>query len=183
MRKFRIAVALTVGAAIAGLAGCAPKRQPAPPPPTKSPVELPAERPLPTSAYLLKVASIDLYQIRSGELALQRSASAGNRGYAQRMIDAHRGLSAQLSMAGRRLNLLPPNTLQPEHQQWLDQLAATTSAAQFDATYRRQQMVAHDVSYRAHAAYAYGGDSPTLRQVARYSAGVEEEHGRDMRMM
>ena len=176
-------MAVTVGAAIAGIAGCAPKRQPPPPAPTRPPVERPAERPLPTSAYLMKAASIDLYEIRSGELALQRSANAGNRAYAQRMIDEHRGLSAQLSMAGRRINLLPPNKLQTEHQQWLDQLAATTSAAHFDATYRRQQLVAHEMSYRAHAAYAYGGESPTLRQVARYSAGVEQEHGRSMRMM
>lgn len=181
--RLRLAVALTVGAAMIGLAGCAPKRQPVPPPPIQPPVERPAERPLPTSEYLLKAASIDLYEIRSGELALQRSGSAGNRTYAQRMIDEHGGLAAQLSMAGRRLNLLPPNTLQPEHQQWLDQLAATTSPAHFDTTYRRQQLVAHESSYRVHAAYAYAGDSPTLRQVARHAAGVEQEHGRSMRMM
>ncbi|HET7708268.1 MAG TPA: DUF4142 domain-containing protein [Sphingomicrobium sp.] len=185
MTKARIVLALTAGAAIVAIVGCAPKRQPPPPapPPTALPAERPAERPLPTSAYLLKVASIDLYEIRSGELALERSGDPRNRDYAQRMIEAHRGLSAQLSMAGRRLNLLPPNTLQPEQQQWLDQLSATTSPAHFDATYRRQQMVAHDMSYRAHAAYAYGGDSPTLRQVARHAAGVEQEHGRRMRMM
>ena len=179
MRHLRIALMVGACAAVLGLAGCATKQ----PTPQPLPVERPAERPLPTTAYLLKVASIDLYQIRSGELALQRSGHAGNRAYAQQMIDGHRGLAAQLSMAGRRLNLLPPNTLQPEHQGWLDQLAATTSPAHFDATYRRQQMVAHDVSYRAHAAYAYGGDSPTLRLVARSAAGIEQEHGRAMRMM
>jgi len=181
MRKLRAAIAISGVAAMLGIVGCA-RKQPAPPVP-KPPVERPAERPLPTSAYLLKAASIDLYEIRAGELALQRSASAGNRAYAQRMIDEHRGLAAQLSMAGRRLNLLPPSTLQPEQQQWLDQLAATTSADHFDATYRRQQMVAHEQSYRAHAAYAYGGESPTLRLVARSAAGIEQEHGRAMRMM
>jgi putative membrane protein len=169
-----------VAAAFLAAAGCAPK----PPPQVRPPeVERPAERPLPAAAYLARVASIDLYQVRAGELALQRSGSEGNRGFARRMIEEHRGLAAQLSMAGRRLDLLPPNTLQPEHQGWLDQLAATTSAAQFDATYRRQQMVAHDVSYRAHYAFAYGGDSPTLRLVARSAAGIEQEHGRQMRTM
>ena len=181
MIRLRTALAVAGGVAILGVAGCAPKRST--PPVPRPPVEIPAERPLPASAYLLKVASIDLYEIRSGELALQQSGSAGNRAYAERMIEEHRGLAAQLSMAGRRLNLLPPTTLQPEHQQWLDQLVATTSPAHFDATYRRQQMVAHDVSYRAHAAYAYGGDSPTLRLVARSAAGIEQEHGRVMRMM
>lgn len=182
MNRLRIALAVGAGAALVAVASCAPRRQPAPPP--KAPlVEQPAERPLPTSAYLFKAASIDLYQIRSSELALERSGQAGNRAYAQRMIETHRGLAAQLSMAGRRLNLLPPDRLQPEQQQWLDQLAATTSAAQFDATYRRQQMVAHDQSYRIHAAYAYGGESATLRMVARNAATVEQDHGRSMRMM
>ena len=174
-------MAVGAGAAMLGIAGCAPKR-PAPPP-TRPSVEQPAERPLPTSAYFAKVASIDLYEVRSGELAQQRSGHTGNRAYAQKMIEEHRGLAAQLSMAGRRLNLLPPNTLQPEHRGWLDQLAATTSPPHFDATYRRQQMVAHEHSYRAHAAYAYGGESPTLRLVARSAAGIEQEHGRAMRMM
>ena len=182
MRKVRIAIAVSAGAAIVAIAGCAPRRQP-PPPPTAPPIERPAERPLPTSAYLFKAASIDLYQVRSGELALERSGQAGIRAYAQRMIEAHRGLAAQLSMAGRRLNLLPPDQLQPEQQQWLAQLAATTSPAHFDATYRRQQLVAHEQSYRIHAAYAYGGESATLRMVARNAATVEQDHGRTMRMM
>jgi putative membrane protein len=163
------------------LAGCA-TRPPAPPPVRPAP-EQPAERPLPTAEYLAKVSSIDLYEIRSGELALQRSGSAGNRAYAQRMIDEHRGLASQLSLAGRRLNMLPPNTLRPEQQGWLDQLMATSSPEHFDATYRRQQMVAHETSYRAHYAYAFGGESPTLRMVARSAAGIEQEHGRQMRMM
>ena len=177
MKQVRIGVAF---AALA-LAGCATK-QPAPEP--RPPLtERPAERPLPAAAYVARAASIDLYEVRAGELALQRSGSEGNRNYARRMIEEHRGLAAQLSMAGRRVNLLPANTLQPEQQGWLDQLAATTSAAHFDATYRRQQMVAHEASYRMHYAFAFGGDSPTLRLVARSAARIEQEHGRQMRMM
>ena len=178
MRTLRAAAGITALV----LAGCG-TRQPAPPPPVRPAPERPAERPLPTADYLAKAASIDLYEIRSGELALQRSGSVGNRAYAQRMIDEHRGLASQLSLAGRRLNLLPPTVLRPEQQGWLDQLIATTSPEHFDATYRRQQMVAHEASYRAHYAYAFGGESPTLRMVARSAAGIEQEHGRQMRMM
>jgi putative membrane protein len=170
-----------VAFAALAMAGCA-TRQPAPEPRPPQ-VERPAERPLPAAAYLARAASIDLYQIRAGELALQRSGSEANRTYARRMIEEHRGLASQLSMAGRRLDLLPPNTLQPEQQGWLDQLAATASAAQFDATYRRQQMVAHEASYRAHYAFAFGGESPTLRLVARSAAGIEQDHARQMRAM
>ncbi|HEX6218174.1 MAG TPA: DUF4142 domain-containing protein, partial [Sphingomicrobium sp.] len=72
--------------------------------------------------------------------------------------------------------------LQGEQQQWLDQLAAA-APGQFDIAYRRQQIVAHDLSYRIHAAYAAAGESPTLRLVARNAAGVETEHSRSMGMM
>ena len=162
------------------VASCAPKA-PAPPgpvPPAPG-IERPADRPLPTATYFMLAASIDLYQVRAGELALQRSA---NRYFAQRMVDEHRGLASQLSMAGRRLNLLPPNTLQPEQQAWLDELNGLTGA-QFDAAYTRQQRTAHDRSYRIHAAYAYGGESATLRPVARNAAGVEQQHIRQLRSL
>jgi putative membrane protein len=178
------AVRFGVAALALTVTGCA-TRQPVPAPAPQPPpgVDRPAERALPTAAYLDRVASLDLYMIRSGELALQRSAVQGHRDFAQRMIEGHRGLASQLSMAGRRLDLLPSNMLQAEHQGWLDLLAATTSAAQFDGTYRRQQLAAHAASYRAHAAYAHSGQSPTLRMTARSAAGIEQEHSRMMRMM
>lgn len=170
----RIGIALTVLA----VASCAPKApRPQPVPPVG---ERPVERPLPTAAYLARAASIDLYQVRAGELAQQRSGSGGIRAFAGRMIEEHRGMAAQLSFAGRRLNLLPPTVLQPEQQAWLDQLAAS---AQFDSDYRRQQIAAHDASYRMHYAFAYGGDSPTLRLVARSAAGFELEHRREVRSL
>ena len=177
MKFHRIGVAI----AVLALASCAP-RQPAPQPiPPR--VDRPAERPLPTAAYLARAASIDLYQVQAGELAMQRSASEGNRGFARRMIEEHRGMASQLSMAGRRLNLLPPRTMQAEQQTWFAQLTAATSAGHFDATYRRQQMVAHEAAYRLHYAFAHDGDSPTLRLVARSAAAIEQEHGRMMRTM
>jgi predicted outer membrane protein len=176
--RHRIGIAV----AVLAMASCAPKQRaiPEPRPPR---VERPAERALPAAAYVARAASIDLYQVRAGELALQRSGSESYRSFARRMIEEHRGLASQLSMAGRRLNLLPSNSVQPEQQGWLDQLAATSSAAEFDAAYRRQQLVAHEASYRAHYAFAFGGDSPTLRLVARSAAGIEQDHERQMRAM
>ena len=178
----RVGYRIGVAVAVLAVASCAPKQRPVPEPRPPR-VERPAERPLPGAVYFALAASIDLYQVRAGELALERSGSDSHRAFARRMIEEHRGLASQLSMAGRRLDLLPPNTVQPEQQGWLDQLAATASAAQFDAAYRRQQLAAHEASYRAHYAFAYGGDSPTLRLVARSAAGIEQDHARQMRAM
>jgi len=75
----------------------------------------------------------------------------------------HRGTSAQLSMAGRRLNLLPTASLTPEHQAMLDALKTTPD---FDSTYRAQQAILLREGISLHGNFARAGKSPTLRPVA-----------------
>jgi putative membrane protein len=118
-----------------------------------------------------------LFIIGSSELALRRSSSARVREFAQMMIDAHRGTSAQLSFAGRRLNLLPSATLQPVHQAMINELEASTD---FDRLYRQDQRSVHQRALALHRAYATRGRSPTLRPVAAAAVPVLE---RDMRLL
>ena len=66
---------------------------------------------LSAAAYVAAAASIDYYEIQSAELAFERARDPANRAFAQKTLTAHRGTSAQLSMAGRRLNLLPTASL------------------------------------------------------------------------
>ena len=162
----------TALAALIALAGCgrreAPPPQPRPSP--KPPISLP--RPLSVTSYVATAASIDLYDIRAGELALERG-NARSRDYATRLIADHRGTAAQLSFAGRRLNLLPAAQMSPPHQAMVDALAAS---GDFDGTFRRQQLDIHQSAQRMHAAFAALGDSPTLRPVASNAAAVEARH-------
>jgi len=158
-------------AAIIVLAGCGRREAPPPPRPSpKPPVSLP--RPLSTTSYVATAASINLYHVRAGELAMERG-DARSRDYATRLIADHRGTAAQLSFAGRRLNLLPSAQMAPPHQAMVDALAAS---GDFDATFRRQQLDIHLSSQRMHAAFSARGDSPTLRPVAANSAAVEARH-------
>jgi putative membrane protein len=122
-----------------------------------------------TAAYVAAAASIDLFEIQSAELALQRARDPANRAFAQRTMSAHQGTSAQLSMAGRRLDLLPSATLSPDHRAMLDALRA---APDFDRVYREQQAALHRQGVSLHGGYARGGSSPTLRPVARNAEDV-----------
>jgi len=124
---------------------------------------------LASAAYVAMAASIDLYEIQSAELALQRSQDPANRAFAQTALAAHEGTSAQLSLAGRRLNLLPSPVLEPEHQAMLDALRTTPD---FDNTYRAQQSILHREGVALHSSYAARGDSPTLRPVAKNAEAV-----------
>jgi len=117
--------------------------------------------------------SIDLFVIRSSELALQRSSSSRMRDFATQEIAAHRGLGSQLSFAGRRLNLLPSATLQPEHQELLDRLE---TAPNFDAAYRQEQLQVHRQALTLHSNYAASGRSPTLRPVAAAAVPIIQRH-------
>lgn len=150
-------------------AGPEPQPQPRPRPPAVAPLpDAPSD-----SQYVGTAASLDLYEIRSAELALSRAQSAGIREFATMMLAAHRGTSAQLAMAGRRLNLLPSASLQPREQAMLDELAA---AADFDSTYRRQQAGAHQAAVVLHSTYSARGASPTLRPVAANALPIVQRH-------
>jgi putative membrane protein len=129
------------------------------------------------ASYVANASSIDLFIIGSSELALQRSSSARVREVAEMMIAAHKGTSAQLSLEGRRLNLLPSATLSARHQAMLN---ALQQAPDFDALYRRQQINVHQEGLALHQRYAASGTSPTLRPVAAVVLPVFQ---RDLRLL
>ena len=117
--------------------------------------------------------SIDLFVIRSSELALQRSTSSRVRDFATTMIQDHKGTSGQLSLAGRRLNLLPSATLLPGEQAML---AGLQASAQFDTEYVRDQRTVHQKVIELDTAYAANGRSPTMRPVAEAALPIEQRH-------
>ena len=123
--------------------------------------------------YVAGAASVDLFVIRSSELALRRLAPGAQRRTAETLIRDHRGMSAQLSLAGRRVNLLPKAVLQPRHQAMLDGLQ---SSSDFAAAYHHQMVAAHEEARRLHELFATYGSSPTLRPVARAALATERLH-------
>lgn len=170
--------------ALALLAGCARKEQvptPAaiPSPPAREVPERVAAA-LPSALYVASAASIELYQIRSAELALQRARTKRVREFASMLLESHKGASMQLSLAGRRLNLLPSARLSPLHQAMIDQLRA---ASDFDSLYRRQQIAIHRDAIAVHRNYAALGTSPTLRPVAASLVTVFQRYLRLLRYL
>lgn len=154
------------------LGACATRQQPAPAerPPVAARTGAPA---VSAAAFVAANGSIDLFVIRSSELALQRSSSPRVRDFATQMIAGHKGTSAQLSLAGRRLDLLPSAALLPAEQAMLDALGTSGS---FDGDYVRDQRLVHQQAIALDSAYAEGGASPTLRPVARAALSIEQRH-------
>jgi putative membrane protein len=173
MRAIQIA-ALTIALS---LSACAREQRapPPPPPPLQPDLVLP---PAPATGvsdagFVATDGSIDLFVIRSSELALRQSGSGRIHDFAEQMIADHEGTSGQLSLAGRRLNLLPSATLGPSEQALLDALQASP---RFDADYVRDQRTVHQRAVALDSAYLARGRSPTLRPVAAAALPIEERH-------
>jgi putative membrane protein len=94
---------------------------------------------------------------------------------AETMIRDHQGTSGQLSLEGRRLNLLPSATLRPIEQAMLD---ALQSSSRFDADFVNDLRTVHEQAIALDAAYLANGRSPTLLPVAASALPVEQRHQR-----
>ena len=154
------------------LTACQLKR-PAPRQPRPvEPVTVPRP-PIATQNYFRTAASVDLFVVRASRRALERARDARRREAARVLLADHEGTAAQLSFAGRRLNLLPSAAMLPVHQAMFEELAASGN---FDATWRRQMLQMHELAVKLHGDYAARGASPTLRPVAASAVRIERRH-------
>lgn len=173
-QAFRAALAgLSLAALV--LASCSTQR-PAPPRPSPqaSPPPVPVASRIPSAAsYVATAGSIDLYVSRATDLVLQRSSDPALRALARELGAEHRGLAAQLSFAGRRVNALPSPRMFPREEQ---RYALLSTQRPLDETFLRQMVVTHEQALALHGVYAVRGTSPTLRAVAVNGARVERAH-------
>lgn len=177
------AIQLVLSVSLALLAGCARNEEVASasvPSPVRE-VPLSVRRvAISPATYVATASSIELYEIQSAELALQRARKKRVRDFATMVLESHKGASMQLSLAGRRLNLLPSATLDPPHQAMIEQLR---SSADFDAAYRAQQIAVNRDALALHQDYAALGTSPTLRPVAASLVPVFQRYLRMLRYL
>lgn len=149
------------------LAGCAPKQAPPPPVPPTPPVEV---RPLSPAAYILFAGSAANFAARASTMAEARGSTSKIKSFASRVVMDQTGIGAQLSFAGRRIDLLPEARPIAQHQAMLEELA--NSGANFDATYKRLLGKVLSDAIVAHQAFEARGESPTLRPVAAFAGPV-----------
>ena len=175
MRAFRFVLCAGVAAAALSLSGCFGGTTSSAQPRSAS-FALPgvaASAALAPALYMQLASSSSLFAIRASELAAERAASGSIRVAAQSIIRDQTGVASQLSMAGRRVELLPSAALSPEQSAELDRLR---ESADFDSDYRRAVGGALSRAYEAHAAFARAGSSPTLIPVARMAAPVTKKN-------
>jgi putative membrane protein len=166
--------------AILLLAGCGREApRPTVPPYARHAPPRPAST-ISSAEYVAQASSIELFLIGASEIALRRSSRARTREFAQVEIPAHKGLGAQLSLEGRRLNLLPSATLSARHQAMLNELER---AVDVDALYRRDELAVHKEAEALQSRYAATGTSPTLRPLPGVILPVVQRHLRMLKYL
>ena len=155
---------------VLAIAACSQGPRPAPRPITILPS---AAASLSPAMYMELVSNAALFAVRASALAEQRSSNEGVRSDAREVAADQGAIGAQLSYAGRRVDLLPradlPDSMQAD-------LAGLAQSPDFDRDYRRLVGQSLNRALEAHQIFARGGSSATLRPVAAMAAPVTQRN-------
>lgn len=155
-----------VGSLALVVASCGTRQSPAPSPVATMPS---AAASLSPALYVNLIGNISLFAVRASEIVLERSSDERTRDAARQVIDGQKAVAAQLSIAGRRVDLLPDAALTAAMIADLERLRASAAP---EADYRALIIPALSRGAAAHETFARAGTSPTLRPVAAMAAPV-----------
>lgn len=121
----------------------------------------------PEQAFANVAASSDAFEIATSQLALQKSASASVKKFAQQMVTAHTQSTAKLNAATAAAApaIVADPTLTEAQQARLDTLKNATGAA-FDTAYIAEQRTAHEAALTTLRDYSLNGSVPSLKAFA-----------------
>ena len=161
---------LLAAASAAALAACAPMGGPMyPTPPGMT---------MPSNAmtYGRMAAASDLFEIQSGQLAMQVSQNPEVRAYADMLVRHHTMTSNEMMAAARAAGMTPPPPMLDARKQAMMAQLQSTPAQRFDSTFMSMQMTAHQEALALHSNFAARGDAPPLRAVAARAVPIVRQH-------
>ncbi len=129
-----------------------------------------------TKDFVQAAAESDHFEIVEARTALAQSHDSHVRAFAEQMIPAHAETSRALQQAAVKAGLAPPSMGLGGDQQKLLSALQSQRGADFDRTYAKQQVLAHQAALVVEQAYAEHGDDTDVRQAARSAVPVIERH-------
>jgi len=97
-----------------------------------------------TPDFVQKAAMSDMYEVQAGKLAAEKGQSDVVKQFGQQMVDAHTKTTEELTgiVKSKNIKVDLPAKLDAKHQKLIDDLNSA-SAQEFDKTYAKQQVDAH----------------------------------------
>lgn len=117
--------------------------------------------------FLNAAGQAGIFEIRTSEIALEKSKSADVKAFAQKMIDEHKAAGEKLKAAASAAALAPPpETLDDFHMRRINDLVETDGDADFDSDYAALQVDAHNDAIKLFEDYSK--DSAAISQVKMF---------------
>jgi putative membrane protein len=128
-----------------------------------------------TPDFVQQAAMGDLFEVEAGKIAAARGKSDAVKQFGQHMVEAHTHTTAELKgvAQAQKINVELPVALDEKHQLMIDDLMA---AHEFDKTYARQQIEAHEAAVELFSDYAEKGDDPVVKAFAAKTLPEIKQH-------
>ena len=121
-----------------------------------------------------QAATGDMFEIKSSQLALQRSRNPAVRRYAQMMVDEHTMTSQKLMTVAAQKGIALPNDVEPTQQRTLADLQGARGS--FDRQYMAAQVSSHRDTQMIMRTQISTGTDPDLTAAARETLPLVERH-------
>jgi putative membrane protein len=130
-----------------------------------------------TPEFVQKAAMSDMYEVEAGKIAGQKGESDAVKQFGQHMVEAHSQTTEELKgiVQAEKIKVDLPTKLDDKHQRMIDDLNAAHSG-DFDKTYAKQQVSAHEKAEDLFAKYADKGDDETVKAFAAKTLPVIKQH-------
>jgi putative membrane protein len=127
-----------------------------------------------TADFVKEVASSDMFEIQSSQLAALQG-DAATKTFAQQMLADHGKTSSELKSIAATIPVDVPAAMLPAHQSKIDKLKGL-KGADFTKQYHDDQVSAHKDAVSLFQRYAKGGDNAALKAWAGKTEPALEHH-------
>jgi len=130
-----------------------------------------------TPEFVQTAATSDLYEVEAGKIAAAKGQSDAVKQFGQHMVEAHSQTTAELKgvVEAEKINVTLPTALDEKHQRMIEDLNAAHEA-EFDKTYAKQQVSAHEKAVDLFSRYADKGDDAVVKAFAAKTLPAIKQH-------
>jgi predicted outer membrane protein len=127
--------------------------------------------------FVQKAAMSDMYEVEAGKIAAEKGKSDAVRQFGQHMVEAHSQTTEELKGIVRqeKISVELPTKLDDKHQRMIDDLNAA-HPEDFDKTYAKQQVSAHEKAEDLFSKYADKGDNQAVKTFVARVLPVIKQH-------
>jgi putative membrane protein len=141
-----------------------------------------AAMPADAQGFVDKASASDMFEIEAGKLAQQMGKAQAVKDFGAMMVKDHTKSTADLKAAAAKADgVTVAPKLSAKQQSDLD--ALKRAGDNFDATYKQQQVAAHETALAMLQNYAQSGDNAALKDFAGKTAPVVEGHLKQARAL